>query len=270
LILRNGSGHEGLFREVPEMAEVRPYYSDKGLAATFYDLTTAADRGLDGDIDLYAGLAPPGGAVLELGAGTGRVSLALAERGLGVLGIDLAPTMLAQAEVKLAQAPAEVRQRVRFRRGDMAALNLGETFDAVIAPYFALAHLPAGSGWRNVFAGVARHLRPGGRAAFHLPSKAMLDQPLPKVRGPVLQRALEDGRRLSLFIQARTTKPAVGRYDQVVEYVVEGPGGVESRSLDRMTYYLADPAPAALAAGLEPEPTVMLGQNPVHLFRKPA
>jgi SAM-dependent methyltransferase len=252
------------------MADVRPYYSDKGLAATFYDLTTAADRGLDGDIDLYAGLAPAGGAVLELGAGTGRVSLALAERGLSVLGLDLAPAMLAQAEAKLTQTPADIARRVRFRRGDMAALQLDETFDVVIAPYFALAHLPAGSAWRNVFSGVARHLRPGGRAAFHLPSKAMLDQPLPKVRGPVLQRSLEDGRRLTLFIQARTSKPAVGRYDQVVEYVVEGPRGIESRSLDRMTYYLADPTSAALAAGLEPEAPVMLDQNPVHLFRKAA
>jgi SAM-dependent methyltransferase len=252
------------------MAEVRPYYSDKGLSAAFYDLTTAADRGLDGDIDLYAGQAPAGGSVLELGAGTGRVTLALAERGLQVLGVDLAPTMLAQAQAKLARAAPEIRDRVRFRRGDMASLNLGETFDAVIAPYFALAHLPAGAAWRNVFAGVARHLRPGGRAAFHLPSKEMLDQPLPKVRGPALQRPLDGGRRLTLFIQARTARPAVGRYDQVVEYVVEGPKGVESRSLDRMTYYVADPAPAALAAGLEAEAPVLLGQNPVHLFRKPA
>jgi SAM-dependent methyltransferase len=254
----------------PAKAETRPYYAQKGLSAAFYDLTTAADRGLDGDIDLYAALTPAGGAVLELGAGTGRVSLALAERGLTVLGVDLAPTMLAQAEAKLALAPDDVRRRVRFRRGDMAALNLGETFDAVIAPYFALAHLPAGSAWRNVFAGVARHLRPGGRAAFHLPSKEMLDQPLPQVRGPALQRVLDDGRRLSLFIQDRSSKPAVGRYDQVVEYVVEGPKGVESRSLDRMTYYVGDPAPAAVAAGLEPETPVLLGQNPVHLFRKPA
>jgi SAM-dependent methyltransferase len=251
------------------MAEVRPYYSDKGLAAAFYDLTTTADRGLDGDIELYEGLAPVGGSVLELGAGTGRVSLALAQRGLRVLGIDLAPSMLAQAEAKLAAAPGDLAARVRFRRGDMAALNLGDTFDTVIAPYFALAHLPAGAAWRNVFAGVARHLKPGGRAAFHLPSKAMLDQPLPRVRGPVLQRPLQDGRKLTLFIRERSSKPAVGRYDQVVEYVVEGPKGIETRSLDRMTYYLADPVPAARAAGLEAETPVMLGQNPVHLFRKP-
>jgi SAM-dependent methyltransferase len=264
------NGGDSVTNGKPAKAETRPYYADKGLSAAFYDLTPAADRGLDGDIDLYAALAPAGGSVLELGSGTGRVSLALAERGFDVLGIDLAPAMLAQAEAKLAQAPAGIRQRVRFRRGDMAALNLGETFDAAIVPYFALAHLPAGSAWRNVFAGVARCLRPGGRAAFHLPSKEMLDQPLPPVRGPVLQRDLDGGRRLSLFIQARSSKLSVGRYDQVVEYVVEGPKGIETRSLDRMTYYVGDPAAAALAAGLEVDAPVLLGQNPVHLFRKPA
>jgi len=56
------------------MAQVSAYYADKGLSAAFYDLITAHDRSLDGDIDLYARLAPPGGAILELGAGTGRVA----------------------------------------------------------------------------------------------------------------------------------------------------------------------------------------------------
>src|SRR5699024_3228271 len=134
--------------------------------------------------------ASGGGSILELGAGTGRVTLALAERGLHVLGLDLAPTMLVQAEAKLATASPDIRDRVRFRRADMAALNLGETFDAVIAPYFALAHLPAGAAWRNVFAGVARHLRPGGRAAFHMPLAEVLSQPAPPRKTPVLLRDL--------------------------------------------------------------------------------
>ena len=41
------------------MAEVRPYYSEKGLTATFYDLTTALDPSLAGDIDIYLSLFPP-------------------------------------------------------------------------------------------------------------------------------------------------------------------------------------------------------------------
>ena len=69
------------------MAEVRPYYSEKGLTATFYDLTTALDPSLAGDIDIYRSLVPEGGSVLELGVCTGRVAFALAEGGLHVTGM---------------------------------------------------------------------------------------------------------------------------------------------------------------------------------------
>lgn len=108
------------------MPEVRPYYSDKGLTAAFYDLTTALDPTLRGDIDIYLGLTRPGASVLELGAGTGRVSLALAEQGRSVLGLDLAPTMLVQAENRREAASPEIAARMKFVRGDMAALKLAK------------------------------------------------------------------------------------------------------------------------------------------------
>jgi 2-polyprenyl-3-methyl-5-hydroxy-6-metoxy-1,4-benzoquinol methylase len=73
------------------MIETRPYYSAKGLSAAYYDQITALDPSVRGDVDIYARLSPPGGSVLELGAGTGRVSIALAERGISVLGIDRPP-----------------------------------------------------------------------------------------------------------------------------------------------------------------------------------
>lgn len=254
----------------PGRVETRPYYSDKGLSARFYDLTTAADQGLAGDIELYAVMVPAGGAVLELGSGTGRVALGLAARGLSVLGIELAPAMVAQAEAKRSAAPAPIAERIRFLRGDMADLRLSERFDAVVCPYFGLAHLPAGAAWRNVFAGVARHLKPGGRAAFHLPSAAMLSQPAPRPDAPVLKAALDAGRSLRIHIRERAARVAQGRYDQVVEYVVEGPRGIEAHSLDRMTYYVADPAPFARTAGLEPdgEPEPLAG-GALHRFRWP-
>src|SRR5438045_657021 len=84
------------------MAQARPYYADKGLSAVFYDTVTAADARLHGDVDIYAGLAPDGGAVLELGAGTGRIVFALAQRGFSVTGVEIAPAMLAQAAAKRA------------------------------------------------------------------------------------------------------------------------------------------------------------------------
>lgn len=252
------------------MADVRPYYSDKGLTATFYDLTTAMDPTLAGDIDLYLSLVPEGGLVLELGAGTGRVSFALAEAGRSVVGLDLAPSMLAQAEKRLASAPAEVAARLRFVRGDMATLKLDQRFDAVICPFFGLAHLPAGAAWRNVFAGVAAHLKPGGRAAFHLPSPEALARPAPPPDVPVLRTPLDGGRRLSIYIKSRTSKPAVGRFDQVIDQVVtDASGKVERQAAERLTYYAADPAPYAEAVGLalDRPPVDLGGVGAVHVFR---
>jgi SAM-dependent methyltransferase len=254
------------------MPEVRPYYSDKGLTAAFYDLTTALDPTLKGDIDIYLGLTKPGASVLELGAGTGRVSLALAEQGRTVLGLDLAPTMLVQAENRREAASPEVAARMKFVRGDMAALKLGESFDAVICPFFGLAHLPAGAAWRNVFTGVAAHLRPSGMAAFHLPKAERLAEPPPPPDRPVLQHRLDaTGRQLSIFIKSRTSKPAVGRFDQVVDHVVtDAAGRIERQARERLTYYAADPTPFALEAGLilDRLPIDLGGVGAVHVFRR--
>jgi SAM-dependent methyltransferase len=254
------------------MTETRPYYSDKGLSAIFYDLITARDASLAGDVELYAGLAPPGGSVLELGTGTGRVAFALAEKGLSILGLDIAPSMLAQAQAKHAGLPPDLASRIRFRRGDMTALQLDESFDLVICPFFGLAHLPAGAAWRNVFAGVARVLKPGARAAFHLPLPGSLSGPSPPRDRAVLQAPVDEaGRRLSIFVHERKAKPAIGRFDQVVDYVLtDARGREERRSRERLTYYVADPRSFAEAAGLEaqgaPQPLGGVGQ--VHVFAR--
>src|SRR5882724_778740 len=126
------------------MAPTRPYYAERGLSAAFYDTVTAADAHLKGDVEIYAGLAPAGGSFLELGCGTGRLAFALAERGFTVTGVDIAPAMLAQAAAKQADAEPELARRVEFKRADMTVLDLKRTFDAVICPYFTLAHVPRG------------------------------------------------------------------------------------------------------------------------------
>src|SRR5262249_10457101 len=60
---------------------------------------------------------PPAGPVLDLGCGTGDLALALARRGLSVLGIDLDEAAIHQARAKAA-AVAEVGRLTEFRVGD--------------------------------------------------------------------------------------------------------------------------------------------------------
>lgn len=69
--------------------ERREYYGD---LAGFYDWRMAGDVE---DVPFYVELAKEsGGPVLELGCGTGRVTLPIAESGTEVVGLDLSPDML--------------------------------------------------------------------------------------------------------------------------------------------------------------------------------
>jgi SAM-dependent methyltransferase len=254
------------------MTAARPYYAEKGLSAAFYDTVTAADARLQGDVGIYAELAPPGGAVLELGVGTGRIAIALAERGLSVVGVDIAPAMLAQAAAKQAELDPAVARRVELRRGDMAALDLKREFDLVVCGYFTLAHVPRGAAWRNTFETAARHLRPGGLAAFHLPLVDVMRLPgPPDLSLPVLDEPAPTGGRLQLYVRERLFREEVGRLDQVIEYVeLDARGQVLRRSPERLTYYWTDPEPLARAAALalERPPITLGGVGEIWVFRK--
>lgn len=254
------------------MAKAKPYYAPGSLSAAYYDLVTASDPTLAGDVDLYAGLAPAGGAVLELGAGSGRIAQALAERGLSVTGVDIAPSMLARAEARRAALPPEVAARIELKRGDMTALDLKRSFDLVVCPFFTLAHVPAGTAWRNTFNTAARHLPSGGFAAFHLPRLELMRRlPPADPARPVTELPAGEGRRLLLFVLERNFREDVGRLEQVVDYALADPTGrILQRSPERLTFWMADPQPHAMAAGLTLDrPPVPLGEvGDVWVFRK--
>lgn len=235
------------------MTVVRPYYSAEGASALHYDLVTAADEALTGDIDIYAGLAPAGGSILELGCGTGRVAIPLAERDFHVTGVDIAPSMLSQAEVKRAELPADVAARLRFLRGDLRSLALGQRFDAIFATYYTLAHLQPSAAWKKAFAGMAKHLAPGGTIALHLPDPEAMARPAPRPDLPVFRKPLDKDGFLTLFVVGQVMNPKTGRFDLTLDYVHNAPDGRErKRSRERYTLFHGDPLPYAAQAGLHP------------------
>ena len=69
-----------------------------------------------------------GGAILDLGCGTGRHSVPLAQRGYRVTGVDLSPRMLAVAAQR-AQAQSTTVEWVQANAADFVR---ADTFDAVI------------------------------------------------------------------------------------------------------------------------------------------
>lgn len=83
--------------------------------------------------------------VLELGCGTGRITLPLAEAGsrLGfdVVGLDSQSEMLDTARKHLQELPAEVHQRVRFLQGDLRTWIAEVKFDLIVIPCSSISHL---------------------------------------------------------------------------------------------------------------------------------
>jgi SAM-dependent methyltransferase len=231
---------------------VTDYYDEGALSTVFYDLLAEFDPSIRGDIEIYAALSEGRRSVLELGCGSGRVSQALAHRGLTVTGVDLAPAMLDKARQRRRQAPEAVARRLRYRLGDMAALDLPERFDLVLAPYFALAHLDL-EAQQRCLDGLARRLAPDGLAVLHLPVAARLAEPpqLP-LDQPVVSITFDaEGRQLRLYVAERGFDPATGRFDQTIAYVVVDAAGAElRRSLERMVYFAADTVAMAGSAGL--------------------
>lgn len=70
-----------------------------------------------------------GARVLDAGCGAGPMSVALAERGADVLGVDISPALL---EVAARRMPEALRPRITFRAGDMLDTGHG-TFDYILA-----------------------------------------------------------------------------------------------------------------------------------------
>jgi SAM-dependent methyltransferase len=112
----------------------------------------------DSEIDFVLGRVRSDDELLDLGCGTGRFTLPLAERVKAVSGLDLSPMMLTTARKKLADRGLAAD----LREGDMAALPFpDESFDVVVS-MLALMHIPR-EDRQQVFHEVARVLRPGGR-----------------------------------------------------------------------------------------------------------
>jgi SAM-dependent methyltransferase len=78
--------------------------------------------------------------VLELGCGTGRISIPLARAGVSLVGIDRSEAMLARARTRIARA--RLKSHARLLRGDIRALPFRPaSFPLVIAPYGVLQSL---------------------------------------------------------------------------------------------------------------------------------
>ena len=129
--------------------------------AALYDLEHG---NYDEDVDLYLNFAlVTGDPVLELGCGSGRLLVPLAESGHRVTGLDASPAMLSRARAVATEA--DVADRVTLFQGGMEAADAapGGPFGIVIVALNGLMHLPTQDAQRRALAAARRALDPRGQ-----------------------------------------------------------------------------------------------------------
>lgn len=133
------------------------------------------------DVRFYTDLAVrSGGAVLELGVGTGRVAFAIAKAGIDIVGVEPMAPMLERAAERAAQLPRATADRIELRHGSLERLRLRRRFPLVIAPFNVWMHLYTREQLERGFATVRHHLQPGGRFVFDV----LLPDPVSMARNP--------------------------------------------------------------------------------------
>jgi SAM-dependent methyltransferase len=161
-----------------------------------------------------AGL-PPGTPVIELGVGTGRIAVPVAETGIDVIGVDTSQGML---EVCRSRAEAAgVAERLDLRVGDFRHPPVRERVALVMCPFRAYLHL-SDDGQRLAALEAARALLvPGGLLAFDVfaPSREDVEDTHGRwiEREPgIWERAHwdEDARRLTLDVRGNEVETTLG------------------------------------------------------------
>ena len=133
-------------------------YFDERVAARYDE--SAADMFdpavVDPVVDLLVELAGSGRA-LELGIGTGRIALPLAQRAVPVHGIELSKAMAARLRAKPGAGDIDVTI------GDFATTTVDGTFSVAYLVFNTIMNLTTQAAQVACFRNVAAHLEPGGR-----------------------------------------------------------------------------------------------------------
>jgi ubiquinone/menaquinone biosynthesis C-methylase UbiE len=138
--------------------------------APFYDWENAQTLGRR-DVAFWRRVAAKAkGPVLELGCGTGRVSVPLARAGVDLIGIDRSAAMLDRATARIAKSRTRrLAGSLAMVRGDIRQLPFDDgAFPMVIAPYGILQSLIRPRDLTATLASVARVVAPGGTFGIDL------------------------------------------------------------------------------------------------------
>jgi SAM-dependent methyltransferase len=110
--------------------------------------------------------APQVKHILELGCGTGGHAEHLARMGYVVTGVDLSESMLDRAESRKSKLPDDIAARISFRQGDVRAVRIRETYDAVVSLFHVMSYQVTDEDQAGMIDTAAYHLASGGVFLF--------------------------------------------------------------------------------------------------------
>ncbi len=145
------------------MSEVAPRSYDP--IADIYDDDMGPNMPFD-DVGYYVACArekPQG--ILELGCGTGRITLPLLKAGFDVTAADSSPSMISCLRRKLTQAEANWLQLLQM---DIRLWALGRRFSTILCPYSLFTYLLSTQEQNEFLQQVRQHLSPSGHFILDL------------------------------------------------------------------------------------------------------
>jgi SAM-dependent methyltransferase len=113
----------------------------------------------------------PGDRVLDLACGSGEHAVRLAKRGLEVVGVDIAPSLVAHCQER---AAAEGAATAYFQQGDMRELAYEGEFDAVLLLSGSFGFYDDATN-EDVLARMGRALRPARRESGKVGGRVLID-----------------------------------------------------------------------------------------------
>ncbi len=152
--------------------ELPKLYGDPSRYDLLAEMTAPDDLGLYRELAAAHSTGDAAGEVLELGCGTGRVAIALAEAGARVTGIDVVEAMIERAALKAAARGVDVT----WALGDMRSFSLDRTFALLLMPYNVLNHLLTHDDLERALAAARAHMDDASRLVIDTfqPSLAFL------------------------------------------------------------------------------------------------
>ncbi len=205
--------------------------------AEYYDFLPLVKGRQDLDFYLYyADVA--GDPILELGCGTGRILLPIAEAGHWVHGLDFSAQMLARCRKKLEAGPPEVRERVRLIQGNMVDFDLKETFRLITIPFRPFQHLLNVEDQISCLRVALKHLEPSGKIIldlFQTDARRMHDPVHLNESEAHPEVTLPDGRKVRLAERTAAFHRAEQMNDVELIYYVTHPDGRKERLVHAFT-----------------------------------